>query len=149
MQLHELKRAPARKGSRRVGRGGKRGKMSGGGHKGQTARAGGRPRTEMRDIIKRLPKLRGHGVNRAEAVNAERVRPVVVNLDRIEAAYSAGETVSPSTLFAKGLLEQARKKHPPVKILARGSLTKSLTVSGCEVSESAKAAIVAAGGSVQ
>ncbi len=39
-----------------IGRGGKRGKTSGRGHKGQNARAGTSKRPEMRDIIKKLPK---------------------------------------------------------------------------------------------
>ena len=44
-----------------VGRGGKRGKTSGRGTKGQNARAGRKKRPEMRDFIKRIPKLRGRG----------------------------------------------------------------------------------------
>ena len=31
--------------------------------KGQKARAGNSTRPELRDIIKKIPKLRGHGVN--------------------------------------------------------------------------------------
>ena len=75
MQLHELKPTKARKSVKRIGRGGKRGKTSGRGTKGQKARAGNSMRPEMRDIIKKLPKLRGHGKNRALTVNNERVRP--------------------------------------------------------------------------
>jgi len=80
MQLHQLKRNTPNKKAKRVGRGGKRGKTSGRGMKGQKARAGTSGRPEMRDIIKKIPKLRGHGKNRARTVNAERILPSVVNL---------------------------------------------------------------------
>lgn len=60
MQIHDLKRSYKNKSDRIIGRGGKRGKTSGRGGKGQTARAGNKRRPELRDIIKRLPKLRGY-----------------------------------------------------------------------------------------
>lgn len=63
MQFHTLKRKTANKKSRQVGRGGTRGKTSGRGTKGQNARAGRKKRPELRDFIKRFPKLRGRGVN--------------------------------------------------------------------------------------
>lgn len=148
MQLHELKPATIKKAAKRIGRGGKRGKTSGRGGKGQTARAGNSMRPEMRDFIKKLPKLRGHGVNRAATVNAERVRPVPVNVAALEAAFATGATVSPKTLVAAGVVETVRKKAPKVKILATGEITKALTVEGCEVSATAKAKIEKAGGKV-
>ncbi len=148
MQLHELKPATIKKAAKRIGRGGKRGKTSGRGGKGQTARAGNSMRPEMRDFIKKLPKLRGHGVNRAATVNAERVRPVPVNVAALEAAFAAGATVSPKTLVAAGVVETVRKKAPKVKILATGEITKALTIEGCEVSATAKAKIEKAGGKV-
>lgn len=61
MQFHTLQAKTKRKTSRQVGRGGKRGKTSGRGTKGQNARAGRKKRPELRDIIKRIPKLRGRG----------------------------------------------------------------------------------------
>jgi len=61
MQFHNLTRNKSNRKSRQVGRGGKRGKTSGRGTKGQNARAGRKKRPEMRDIIKRVPKLRGRG----------------------------------------------------------------------------------------
>lgn len=148
MQLHELKPATARKSAKRIGRGGKRGKTSGRGGKGQTARAGNSMRPEMRDFIKKLPKLRGHGVNRAATVNEERVRAVAVNVAALEAAFKAGDTVSPKTLLAAGVVTAVRKRAPKVKILATGEITKSVTVEGCEVSATAKAKIEKAGGKV-
>jgi large subunit ribosomal protein L15 len=148
MQLHELKPTTVRKTAKRIGRGGKRGKTSGRGGKGQTARAGNSMRPEMRDFIKKLPKLRGHGVNRAATVNEERVRAVPVNVAALEAAFKAGDTVSPKLLVAAGVVETVRRKAPKVKILATGELTKALTVEGCEVSATAKAKIEKAGGKV-
>jgi large subunit ribosomal protein L15 len=149
MQLHELKPNANRKSAKRIGRGGKRGKTSGRGHKGQIARAGNSTRPEMREIIKKLPKLRGHGVNRAATVNAERVQPVVVNVAELEANFKAGDTVSPKTLVAAGVIATKRKKAPVVKILGNGELKKKLTVQNCTVSKSAGEKIEKAGGSIK
>lgn len=63
MQIHELKRKNKNKKDRIVGRGGKHAKTGGRGGKGQTARAGNKRRPELRDIIKKLPKLRGYRFN--------------------------------------------------------------------------------------
>lgn len=63
MQFHTIKRKTPNKKSRQVGRGGTRGKTSGRGTKGQNARAGRKKRPELRDFIKRVPKLRGRGKN--------------------------------------------------------------------------------------
>jgi large subunit ribosomal protein L15 len=148
MQLHQLQPKTIRKTVKRVGRGGKRGKTSGKGGKGQTARAGSRPRPEMRDIIKRLPKLRGFGKNRARTVNGDKMLPVVVNLKTIESLFEAGDTVSPQTLIAKKAVSIARGKAPQIKILGTGDLTKKITLSGCVFSASVKAKIEKAGGQV-
>lgn len=148
MQLHELKPTTPRKTAKRVGRGGKRGKTSGKGHKGQAARAGNSTRPEMREIIKKLPKLRGHGVNRARTVNSERVLPTVVNVSALE-VLEAGITVTPKTLVAAGIIETVRRRAPKVKILGNGSLTKKLVIEDCQVSGTAKEKIEAAGGSVK
>jgi ribosomal protein L15 len=61
MQLNNLIPKTKNKKTMIVGRGGKRGKTSGRGGKGQTARAGNKRRPEIRDFIKRIPKLRGRG----------------------------------------------------------------------------------------
>lgn len=66
MQIHELKRKHKNKKDRIVGRGGKHAKTSGRGGKGQTARAGNKRRPELRDIIKKLPKMRGYKVKSME-----------------------------------------------------------------------------------
>lgn len=148
MQLHELKPTTPKKSAKRVGRGGKRGKTSGKGHKGQKARAGNSTRPEMRDIIKKLPKLRGHGINRARTVNSERVLAMPVNVSVLEATFAAGDTVSPKTLVAAGVVKRRSKQAPLVKILGTGELTKKLTVQNCTVSKTAKDKIEKAGGSV-
>lgn len=149
MQLHELKPNHIKKSKKRIGRGGKRGKTSGKGGKGQTARAGNSMRPEMREIIKKIPKLRGHGINRAEAVNAERVRPVVVNISALEVAFENGADVNPKTLVASGVISSRSKRAPLVKILGTGELKKKLNVTGCSVSASAKEKLEAAGGTVK
>ncbi len=63
MQFHTIKRKSPNKKSKQVGRGGTRGKTSGRGTKGQNARSGRKKRPELRDTIKRIPKLRGRGKN--------------------------------------------------------------------------------------
>jgi large subunit ribosomal protein L15 len=148
MQLNELKPTTPRKSAKRIGRGGKRGKTSGKGHKGQKARAGNSSRSEMLDIIKKLPKLRGHGKNRARTVNAERNLPVVVNVSALE-VLEVGATVSPKTLVAAGIITGGKRKTPKVKILGHGEITKKVAVEDCQVSKSAKEKIEAAGGSIK
>ncbi len=148
MQLHELKPTSVKKTAKRIGRGGKRGKTSGRGGKGQTARAGNSMRPEMRDQIKKLPKLRGHGKNRARTVNSERVLAVVVNLSKVEAVFANGEIVSARTLVAKKVISTVSGKAPAVKILGTGEITKKLKFENCQMSETAKAKIEKAGGTV-
>jgi len=146
MQLHELQPTKKRPVAKRIGRGGKRGKTSGKGHKGQKARAGNSSRPETRDLIKRLPKLRGHGTNRAKTVNSERVLPVILNLSALE--QFSGTDVTPKTLVVAGLVATRRKRVPAVKLLGQGELKKALTVRDCFVSATAKQKIEAAGGTV-
>ena len=132
----------------RVGRGGKRGKTSGKGMKGQKSRTGNSMRPELRDMIKKLPKRRGYGKNRARTVNNERVRALPVNLSALEEHFAVGAEVNPRALEAKGLIRIRGNKVPLVKILGTGTLGKKLVVSGCQLSTSAREKIVAAGGSV-
>jgi len=148
MQLHELAPSRPRKTAKRIGRGGKRGKTSGRGMKGQTARAGNSTRPEMRELIKKLPKLRGHGVNRSRTVNNERVLPVAVNVSVLETVFKTGDTVSPKTLVLAGVISTVRRRAPQVKILGNGEITKVVKVEGCTVSASAKEKIEKAGGTV-
>jgi large subunit ribosomal protein L15 len=135
---------------RRVGRGqsSTRGKTSGRGGKGQTARAGNKRRPELRDIIKKLPKLRGHGKNRARSVNAESKKAIAIPLEALEAIFDNGAEVTPAVLVAMKAAPARGDKTPMIKILGTGTLTKKLTVKGCLVSASARAAIEKAGGTI-
>lgn len=148
MQLHQLEPKNKRSTPKRIGRGGKRGKTSGKGGKGQTARAGNSMRPEMRDIIKKLPKLRGFGKNRARTVRSERELALAVNVSALEASFEAGAEISPKTLVAQGVVRTKRGKDPIVKILGNGELTKKFTITGCTVSGSAREKIEKAGGSI-
>ena len=146
MQLHQLQRNTPNKREKRVGRGGSRGKTSGRGTKGQNARAGHKKRPEIREILKKLPKLRGRGTHGLKSIE---VRAVPVNVSQLERFFSAGETVTPQALMERQLAGVRRGAQPTVKILGDGELTKKLTISGCKVSASARAKIEAAGGTVQ
>ena len=148
MQLHSFSPRTKNKKNPPVGRGGKRGKTSGRGGKGQTARAGHKIRPEVRDLIKKLPKRRGHGKNRARTVRTNRIAISAVNLAALEAAYTAGETITPASLVAKGLVRRKKGRAPVVKILGTGELSKALVVKNCSISASARATILASGGTI-
>ena len=146
--LHSLKRSTSQKRARRVGRGGKRGKTSGHGHKGQKQHGRHGIRPEIRDFVKKFPKMRGHGINRSRTVNDSRISYIPVNLSELEKHFKAGDTVTPAILFEKNVVRKRAGKVPPVKILARGDLSKKLEVQGCAYSTAAKEAIEGAGGSL-
>jgi large subunit ribosomal protein L15 len=148
MQLDTLSPRTKNKKNPPVGRGGKRGKTSGRGGKGQTARAGHKIRPEIRDLIKKLPKLRGHGKNRARSVKTNRIPVSAVNLSVLEATYKTGETVSPASLVAKNLARRAKGRVPVVKILGAGELKKAIVIKGCALSASARSAVLASGGTI-
>lgn len=145
MQTHQLKRNNPNMKRVIVARGGKRGKTSGRGGKGQSARAGNKRRPEWRDIIKKLPKLRGRGVNQNKPISD---KPFTINVDVLEAVFPTGTAISPKTLIDSGILNTTSGRIPAVKILGDGEITKAFKVSGCFVSESAKVKIEKAGGSV-
>ena len=128
-----------------VARGGKRGKTAGRGGKGQSARAGNKRRPEWRDIIKRVPKLRGRGISPQKSFQE---RPVVLNIDILELAFGAGEAITPTILVEKGLVSTKSGNVPLIKILGDGEVTKAFKLSGLYISESAKAKIEKVGGSV-
>jgi len=149
MQLHELQSKTRRQLKKRVGRGGKRGKTSGRGTKGQKARAGHSIRPEIRDQIKKIPKLRGHGINRARTINDSVVKPAVVNLSTLEEHFSPGDSVTHAALKERGLIPGRKgDKNRAVKILGNGTLSKKLSVSGCTLSKSAREAVEKAGGAI-
>ena len=141
MKVHELKPPPgSRTQRRRVGRGigGKGGKTAGRGMKGQKARGkvpvgfeGG-----QMPLQRRVPKLRGFN-------NPFRVIYQPVNLDVIEA--SGLDEVTPETLYARGLVS----KGALIKVLARGELTRAVTVRAHAFSEGASAALEAVGATTE
>jgi large subunit ribosomal protein L15 len=145
MQLHTLKRNNPNKKAKTVGRGGTRGKTAGRGTKGQNARAGHKKRPEIRDFIKRIPKLRGRGKNINTSIQN---KPVPVSLSILNSKFKAGDSVSPSVLVGVGIVRSVSGNIPRVKILGGGSLDKKLSIAGCEISESARRAVEAVGGTV-
>jgi large subunit ribosomal protein L15 len=124
--------------ARRVGRGigGKGGKTAGRGSKGQGARGKVPVRFEggQTPLHRRTPKARGFN-------NPFRVEYHVVNLELLD-GFDAGAVVTPETLREHGLVA----KTGLVKVLARGDLTKALTVKAHGFSAAATSAIEAAGG---
>jgi large subunit ribosomal protein L15 len=146
--LNALKRI-GKRAYRRVGRGqgSKRGKTSGKGGKGQTARAGRKMRPELRDIIKKIPKRRGYGKNRARTVDGTKPDAIAVSIERLDTLFESGAEVTPKALAEKGV-GHARKMYP-IKIVGSGATSKKFSLKGVAVSASAKAAIEKAGGSIQ
>jgi large subunit ribosomal protein L15 len=143
MQTNSLKRQHPNRKSIQVARGGKRGKTAGRGTKGQKARAGHRMRPEIRDLIKKLPKLRGRGANIFTSIQE---KPQAVNLVDIQ---KAGITeVNLVTLLKAGVISRRNGRVPMVKILGTGEITSKVTVSNCTVSAAAKDKIEKAGGSI-
>lgn len=145
MQIHQLKRKTKNKKKTIVARGGKRGKTAGRGTKGQKARAGHKIRPEIRDLIKRIPKMRGRGKNSNLTIQ-ERAFPV--NISALELVFQNGESVTRSSLAERGVVQSIGGKIQKIKILGDGELTKKLTVKGLQVSASAKAKIEKAGGTI-
>ena len=142
MQLNTLKREHPNKKARQVGRGGTRGKTSGRGGKGQTARAGNKRRPQMRDIIKKIPKLRGYRFNSAS------IKPSPVNVGALN-IFEIGSIVNPTSLFEKNLIRRVGGVVPHVKILAKGEINIKLSIIDCQVSKNARLKIEKAGGNVK
>ena len=144
MNLHTLKPRPGSKHRvKRLGCGESsgHGKTSGKGHKGQKARSGGSIRLGFEGgqmpLIRRIPK---RGFNNANF----KTRFAVVNLDALN-AFDNGATVDEQSLLAAGII---RRPYDAVKILGSGELKKKLTINVDKASETAKAAIEKAGGSL-
>lgn len=132
MQFHQLSSKTKYKKVRRIGRGGKRGTYSGRGIKGQKARAGHKIRPAMRDILKKIPKLRGYKFKSFQA------RPAIVNLGDIAKKFKAGDTVSPESLLKAGLVSRIKGRIPEVKVLGTGELKKKLVFKDVELSRPAE-----------
>ncbi len=144
MQLHTLKRNTKRKVKQQVGRGSKRGKTSGRGQKGQTSRAGRKLRPEIREVIKKIPKLRGRGKNIFQSFE---IKPTIVNLSAL-VHVPAGTVMTPKVFVDMKLVELLKGKVPAIKVLGNGELTQALTFKKVAVSASAVEKIEKAGGKV-
>ncbi len=144
IQLHTLKPEPgSKKRRKRVGRGigSGHGKTATRGTKGQKARDTIPPRFEggQTPIHRRLPVRVGfRNVNRTEYA--------VVNVGTLAERFQANETVMPELLKERRII---RKLKDGVKVLGEGEITIPLHVHAHAFSESARAKIEAAGGTVQ
>jgi large subunit ribosomal protein L15 len=151
--LHNLKPAPgSRKARKRVGRGegSGTGKTAGRGQKGWGSRSGAKRRARFEGgqnpIHMRMRKLRGPHMKKSMAFEPFRTHTQPVNLIDLETRFDSGEEVTLEAMHAKGL---ATRKGIPVKILAKGDLTKPLVVNAHAFSAAAQARIEAAGGACQ
>ena len=145
MNLSNLKKTNPNKLSDRIGRGGKRGKTSGRGTKGQYAHGGHGVRTQIRDEIRRLPKLRGRAMHMNKQIGPD---TVTLNLSQLEKVCEQGTVINFVWLKNMKLVPKMWKSSEAVKVLGFGEITKSITIQGIPVSTSAKEKIIAKGGSV-
>ena len=149
VKLNELRDNPgARPKFKRIGRGigSGKGKTGGRGVKGQKARSGvslnGFEGGQL-PLYRRLPKRGFH--------NLFRVEYAVINLGSLDKALEAGvlpagETVDEAALAKAGLVRIGKKAG--VRLLAKGAITRAVTISVAGASAAAIAAVQAAGGSV-
>jgi len=145
MDLSNLKPADGAKHSKkRIGRGhgSGQGTQAGRGHKGAQSRSGysfkrGFEGGQM-PLHRRIPKRGFH--------NEFRVEYAVVNLDTLSERFDDGTVVTPELLVERGLITKARR---PVKVLARGDVSKKLTVRAHKFSGKAAEKIAAAGGATE
>jgi large subunit ribosomal protein L15 len=151
--LHTLKPAPgSRKDRKRVGRGegSGTGKTSGRGQKGYGSRSGAKDRSRFEGgqmpIHMRMRKLRGPHMKKSMPFEPFRTHTQPVNLADLDARFEMGDAVTLEAMRAKGL---GTRKGVPVKVLAKGEISKPLTVHAHAFSASAREAIEAAGGTCQ
>ncbi len=148
--LHSLKPAPgSRRPRKRIGRGegSGTGKTSGRGQKGAGSRSGSKDRARFEGgqmpIHMRMRKLRGPHMKKSMPFEMFRTHTQPVNVSDLEARFDAGEEVTVELMKSKGL---ATRKDIPVKVLAKGELSKALTVHAHAFSKTARERIEAAGG---
>jgi len=151
--LHNLSPAPgSRKARKRVGRGegSGTGKTSGRGQKGWGSRSGAkrRPRFEggQNPIHMRMRKLRGPHMKKSMPFEMFRTHTQPVNIGELDRRFESGDVVTLEAMNAKGL---ATRKGVPVKVLAKGELSKKLTVHAHAFSATARERIEAAGGTCE
>jgi large subunit ribosomal protein L15 len=148
--LHNLKPAPgSRKPRKRVGRGhgSGHGKTSGRGHKGYGSRSGAKDRARFEGgqmpIHMRMRKLRGPHMKKSMPFEPFRTHTQAVNLKDLDARFDSGAEVTLEALRSKNL---GTRKGVAVKVLAKGEISKPLTVHAHAFSGAARSAIEAAGG---
>ncbi len=148
--LHSLKPAPgSRRPRKRVGRGegSGTGKTSGRGQKGAGSRSGSKSRARFEGgqmpIHMRMRKLRGPHMKKSMPFEMFRTHTQPVNVSDLESRFDAGSEVTVELMQSKGL---ATRKGVPVKVLAKGDLSKALTVHAHGFSKAARERIEAAGG---
>lgn len=136
----------ANKKDRRVGRGSSsgRGTTAGKGNKGQQSRSGGKTYVGFEGGQMPLYRRIAH---KGFSNYPFKKEYVCINVEQLDAKYNDGETVNKESLVAKGFISS--KKTALVKVLGNGDVKKKLTVEVDKVSESAKAKIEKAGGSVK
>ena len=145
MKLHELAHVVPTKKAWRKGRGpgSGNGKTGGRGHKGQQARSGGGVRIGFEGgqmpAYRRLPK-RGFNNERFATHYA------IVNLSVLDKFFEDGAVVDLVALVEANIIS---KPLDGLKVLGNGNLTKKLTVKAHKISDTAKAKIEAAGGTVE
>jgi large subunit ribosomal protein L15 len=151
--LHSLKPVPgSRKNPKRLGRGegSGYGKTSGRGQKGAGARSGHRQRVRLEGgqtpIHMRMRKLRGPHMKKSMPFEQFRTKTQAVNLRDLEARFENGAEVTPEALREHGL---ATRRGVPIKVLAKGEISKPLTVHAHGFSKTAREKIEAAGGICQ
>jgi large subunit ribosomal protein L15 len=151
--LHTLKPSKgSRKTRKRVGRGegSGTGKTAGRGQKGAGSRSGAKRKVGFEGgqnpIHMRMRKLRGPHMKKSMPFEQFRTHTQPINLADLEARFDKGAEVTPDALRERGL---ATRKGVPVKILAKGELSKALTVHAHGFSAAARERIEAAGGTCQ
>ncbi len=149
--LHSLAPAPgSRRPRKRVGRGegSGTGKTAGRGQKGAGSRSGSKSRARFEGgqmpIHMRMRKLRGPHMKKSMPFEPFRTHTQPVNISALESRFDAGADVTLELMQANGL---ATRKDIPVKVLAKGELSKAMTVHAHAFSAGARERIEAAGGS--
>jgi len=145
MDLSNLKPAQGSTHSKkRVGRGhgSGTGAQAGRGHKGAKSRSGFKFKRGFEGgqmpLHRRIPKRGFH--------NEFRTEYAVVNLDTLADRFDAGTVITPELLREQGLI---RSKGQKIKVLARGDISKKLTVRAHKFSGKAAEKIAAAGGATE
>ena len=136
----------ANKNPKRVGRGSSSGlgTTAGKGNKGQQSRSGGKTYVGFEGGQMPLYRRIAH---KGFSNYPFKKEYVCINVELLDAKFDDGATVDKAALAEKGFL--SLKSNPLVKILGNGEVTKKLNVVVDKVSESAKAKIEKAGGSVK